>query len=458
MAKIVKLDVTNFKRISIVEINAKGESIIIGGRNAQGKSSVLDAIEALLRGGKAFPDMPVKTGEKKAVIRCELDDGIVIERGITEAGTASLKITTADGMSPQHPQAWLDRKLSAATCDPLAFIRAAPKAQAAELRRLTGVDTDSLDAERATVYAQRTQDGRQEREAGALLSRIPVPGEDVPDEPVSASAIAGELEAARLLNIQVGELNKEAEEHDNDAANAPTIALETLNYHQDQAIEYREQAQELLRQAQVLEDRAKGAEKQGKDEHDVMIESGKADAKIAAALRAQAEAITVPDIDEIKQRLDEVDAINNAVQQGIRYREAQDEAAKWADKVAAGTSRITEIDAERIEILSGADWPVEGLGIADGAVTFQEVPLSQASQAEQLRVGMALALAGKPEIPVALIRDGSHLDDESLALLADYAQEAGAQVWIERVGSHDAGAVVIEDGTVVETKNQNTGS
>jgi hypothetical protein len=90
------------------------------------------------------------------------------------------------------------------------------------------------------------------------------------------------------------------------------------------------------------------------------------------------------------------------------------------------------------------------LGIADGAVTFQEVPLSQASQAEQLRVGMALALAGKPEIPVALIRDGSHLDDESLALLADYAQEAGAQVWIERVGSHDAGAVVIEDGMVTE--------
>jgi len=49
---------------------------------------------------------------------------------------------------------------------------------------------------------------------------------------------------------------------------------------------------------------------------------------------------------------------------------------------------------------------------------------------------------------VLLVRDGSLLDEENLKLLAEMAQEADAQVWVERVGKGKECQVIIEDGTV----------
>ena len=42
--KIIELRATNIKRLKAVEITPDGTMQVIGGRNAQGKSSVLDAI------------------------------------------------------------------------------------------------------------------------------------------------------------------------------------------------------------------------------------------------------------------------------------------------------------------------------------------------------------------------------------------------------------------------------
>ena len=414
MSVITKLEVADFKKIVLVDIEATTGAVIIAGRNAQGKSSVLDGIEALLRGAKSFPDVPVRTGSKRAVLRCVLDDGIVIERRITEAGTASLKITSADGMAPQHPQAWLNSKLSVATCDPLAFLRARPAEQAAELRRLTGVDTTDLDAQRATLYAQRTSDGRTARDYAGVLEGMEAPGPDVPAELVASSDIGKELRVAEAMARERSEMWSEADHYD------------------AQATRHEEDKAAALEAAATAEAKAKEC------------------MEAAAESRKAADAMTVPDIEEIETRLAAVDTTNAAVREAQQYAAAETAAKEWKDKVSAATEAIGVIDAQRIEMLSGAEWPVEGMGIEEGVVTFYGVPFSQASQSEQLRVGLALALAGKPAIPVALVRDGSHLDDEALKLLSSFATETGAQVWVERVGSGDRGAVVIEDGVVNE--------
>lgn len=50
---------------------------------------------------------------------------------------------------------------------------------------------------------------------------------------------------------------------------------------------------------------------------------------------------------------------------------------------------------------------------------------------------------------IRLIRDGSLLDEDSMKIVQDMAEAAGAQVWIEVV-STDRGrcSVIIEDGEV----------
>ena len=130
--------------------------------------------------------------------------------------------------------------------------------------------------------------------------------------------------------------------------------------------------------------------------------------------------------------------------------------AKQDEKVKAGraayaakTKEIDSIDAERGALLAAAKFPVQGLGFAlDGSVTFDGLPLDQVNEAKRIEVSMAIAMSGDKPGKIVLIRNGSQLDEENMALVAELAAKAGAQLWLERVGVGDVGAVVIRDGGV----------
>ena len=72
MTKIVELSVEAVKRITAAHINPDGSLVIIGGRNAQGKSSVLDSIAYALGGKKLIPSEPLRRGEKKGKVSVKL--------------------------------------------------------------------------------------------------------------------------------------------------------------------------------------------------------------------------------------------------------------------------------------------------------------------------------------------------------------------------------------------------
>jgi len=91
------------------------------------------------------------------------------------------------------------------------------------------------------------------------------------------------------------------------------------------------------------------------------------------------------------------------------------------------------------------------LAFADDGLTFDGLPFAQASYAQQLRVAVAMGLAVNPALKVLLIKHGNALDQTSLTLLTELAQDAGAQVWLEKVAeAADGVSVFIEDGHRVE--------
>jgi hypothetical protein len=99
--------------------------------------------------------------------------------------------------------------------------------------------------------------------------------------------------------------------------------------------------------------------------------------------------------------------------------------------------------------IKGAKMPVEGLSFDEqGMVIFNGQPLDQASQAEKIRVSVAIAASLSPKLKVAIVKDGSLLDKKSWALLGKYAEENGLQVFAETVDSSRPTAIVIEDGRV----------
>jgi hypothetical protein len=147
--------------------------------------------------------------------------------------------------------------------------------------------------------------------------------------------------------------------------------------------------------------------------------------------------------------MSEMDATNAKVRANQERAKAEAKATALREQYAALSKRLDANRAERATLIQSAAYPVDGLGFdTDGAVTYGGIPLSQASQAEQIRVSMAIGLAMQPELRLVLIRDASLLDDSSMALVAEMAEKHDALVVLERVGDGDAGAVVIEDGEV----------
>tara|TARA_R110002050_G_scaffold191532_11_gene326353 strand:- start:410 stop:1708 length:1299 start_codon:yes stop_codon:yes gene_type:complete len=427
MSKIIQLEAQNVKRLRAVTIRPDGSLVVIGGDNANGKTSVLDSIAMALGGANEIPTLPVRQGEDKAVVIVELDDGIIIKRTFTKAGGTSLKVTTKDGASYPSPQAILDKLTGKLTFDPLAFTRLDAKKQAEALRNLVGYDTAALDAQRKKLYEERTVQNRVAASAAAKVETMPFHA-DAPAEPVDTAAVMAELQAARDHAEEATELDRSIDAVNqevivvNEAMGVLTVEIEEC---ERRLLELREQHEYNL--TIVLPNLRKRAE----IARDALANHGKPIAE-----------------GPIKEKLSTAACLNRQVSENAARAEALRAAQAEKDKGEALTSQIAEIDTQKAEALAKVTFPVPDLGFDDNGVTYRGVPFSQASAAEQLRVSVAIAAAFNPKLKVMLVKDGSLLDAKSLALLGELAVEHDLQVWVERVGKGAEVAVIIEDGAV----------
>ena len=83
--------------------------------------------------------------------------------------------------------------------------------------------------------------------------------------------------------------------------------------------------------------------------------------------------------------------------------------------------------------MAGRQFNEPGNTFNQTGVTFNGVPFKQASTAEQWIVAMSIGVAANPKLGVVLIRDGSLLDETSMSVVAQFAEEKELQVFIETV-------------------------
>ena len=80
--KINQLQVENLKRIRAVKLEPAANGLtVVGGRNNQGKTSVLDAIAWALGGDKYKPSQPAREGSViPPTLLIKLSNGLIVER------------------------------------------------------------------------------------------------------------------------------------------------------------------------------------------------------------------------------------------------------------------------------------------------------------------------------------------------------------------------------------------
>jgi hypothetical protein len=426
---IVELLVENIMKVRVAHIKPKHNVIQLTGKNGQGKTSVLRAIAWALTGTSDIPTQPIRAGQRVGSIKMDLGDLVVtrhftrVEEDKSTKGNTYITKLTVEGKKREQfrsPQTVLDALMGKISFDPLAFIRmgqqtGGDKKQLETLRELVtfDIDIDELDRQQEADYEERKVAGREIDSRTPRLAAMTKPQEGLPAEPIDTSEITKRLEGAANHNSVVTAKRQEKARLEEQAAGA---LREAQRLH-DEAIS-------LLDRAMAQDGRKYILSRQDDPE-------GSGEAQRLLALSA---AITVGDeIDTaaVVQELTKANETNRAIQYVASYKVVEQELQVATEEWELLDKRIKARTQERAAAIARAKMPIDGLSIGNGEVLYKGLPFGQASNAEQIRVSMALAMASNPKLRVLRISDGSLLDSDSMDLITAAAEEHGFQVWIE---------------------------
>lgn len=185
--KINKLEIENVKRVKAVKIEPTSNGLtIIGGRNNQGKTSVLDAIAWALGGERFRPSQAAREGSTiPPKLRIVMNNGLVVER---KGKNSSLKVTDPSGQ--KAGQQLLDEFVEQLALNLPKFMGASDKEKAEILLRIIGVGPQLAELERQEkeMFNERTYIGRTADQKEKYANEQPY-FPDVPSTPVSASEL-----------------------------------------------------------------------------------------------------------------------------------------------------------------------------------------------------------------------------------------------------------------------------
>lgn len=405
---ITRVEVENFKRLKEVDIDDLGQVVTIGGRNAQGKSSLVDAIWNTLGGKQRAVTRPIRDGEEKATaaITVESEDGtgFVATRTWKLGKASTLTVRPINGKANvAGGQTFIDQFLGAFAFDPLAFAEQDSKKQRQTLIDLVGVDTSAIDEEYDVAYEGRRMQGQEVKRIEGSLGSMDRPAKGVPDDYVSVTALSDELNAVRVLE-------------------------QDLSVAKDNWSRTNERIKDLRAQLGRAESELENLAASGKAAGDALEGSRRAS--------------------DILVQIDDAETMNASVRDAERYRETKEELKQAERRHSDLEKRVETARQAKVDALAAVDLPLEGLSFDEEGILYNGVPFSQSSAAERRRVSVAMAMAMNPELKVICLKDASLLDEESLADLKRLGEENGFQLFLEVVGKPGGETFVIEDGEI----------
>ena len=416
--RIIELRTENVKKVKAVLITPKTDVVIISGNNGQGKTSVLDSIWFALQGrtGLKGTPMPIRKGEKKASVTLKLVDDetkqvkFIVTRSWTADNKSYLKVTNAEGLTYNSPQELLDSFIGELTFDPLEFAEMKDKDQRQLLLKLAKVDIDSLDVNIDRLKEERRLQGQTVKLYEGERDTRDFDG--VPADEIDIATLQSKVEQAIDHNRDIDEAKQGAEYN-----------LERIRQDEIKIVELEEAIETYKSQISAHRDDIRTNEEFIKNNQKI-------------------------DVEEVRNKLNKALEINELVQ--ARQRNLQtDQKRNQAQEIYDNfTTRIGEVTAQKVKALQEAKMPIKGLSVNDTGVIYNDIPFSQLSSSEQLKVSLCIAMALNPKLRVIRITNGSLLDRESMATIKKYAKKEKYQIWIEKVDGSGTVGFYIEEGEV----------
>lgn len=401
--KITSFEAENVKRVKAVTIIPAADGLtVIGGRNAQGKTSVLDAIAWALGGDKFRPGHPQRDGSVLPPrLRVLLSNGLVVER---RGKNSELYITDPSGR--KAGQTLLNSFVEQLALDLPKFMAASGREKAQTLLRIIGLgeQVEELERRGKTLYNERLALGRiadQKAKFAKEMTFYP----NVPEEPLSAAELIAQQQDILARN---GENQRKRQRRDELKRTLDTAET---------------QLAELTRRCEQLRE-------------DYRIASTD-----AADLLDQSTA-------ELEENIRTIEQTNAKVRANLDKARAEADAQKLADEYAALTAQIEDVQREKLALLNGADMPLPGLSVTDGELTYNGQPWDCMSSSEQLIAATSIVRRLNPECGFVLLDRLEAMDTDTLAAFGRWLEGEGLQAIATRVSTGGECQIIIEDGEV----------
>lgn len=408
--KINRLEVENVKRIHAVMIEPSKDGLtIIGGKNRQGKSSVLDAIAWALGGNKYKPSQAANSDSTiPPRLKIIMDNGLVVER---KGKNSDLKVTDPEGQ--KGGQQLLDSFVEELAINLPKFMEATGKEKANTLLQIIGVGPKlaELEQKEKQIYQERLYVGRTADQKEKFAKEQPY-YPDAPEAPVSASELIREQQEILARN---GQRQQWRREHDS-IIEKILKTNEEIKAHEASIRTLRAQLEELDKQRRASE-------------------------KTPAELKMES-------TEELERSIESIDTINRKVRANLDKAKAEEDAKEYRDQYTQLTQALDDVRKQKAGLLDSADLPLPGLSVKDGELIYNGQQWDNMSSAEQMIVSTSIVRKLNPKCGFVLLDKLEAMDLDTLKEFGAWLEQEGLQAIATRVSTGDECSIVITDGYV----------
>lgn len=410
MVKINSFEIENVKRIKMLQYEPTANGLtLIGGRNNQGKTSVLDAIAWALGGDRFKPSAAQREGALVPPhLRVELSNGIVVER---KGKNSDLKVTDPTGRLAG--QNLLNQFVEQFALNVPKFMESTAKEKAQILLKIIGVGDKLFELENAEqkLYNERRTIGQIADQKAKFAKEMPI-YQGVPQLPVSASDL---ISAQQDILARNGENQR--------------LRMKADRIKQ----EYTALAEKINRLRTELAE----AEKQLCEKSD----------ELKTAMKST-EQLTDESTAEIEQSIAEIDEINRKVRANLDREKAEEDADYYKNQYDDLTEKITAVRDEKIDLLKNADMPLAELSVENAELIYKGKKWDSMSGSDQLKVATAIVRKLNPECGFVLLDKLEQMDIETLTDFGMWLEKEQLQAIATRVSTGSECSIIIEDGKI----------
>lgn len=409
--KINKLEIENVKRIKAVKLEPTANGLtVIGGRNNQGKTSVLDSIAWALGGENFRPSDATREGSIiPPNLKIVLNNGLIVER---KGKNSALKVTDPSGQ--KAGQSLLNTFVESLALNLPKFMESSGKEKAQTLLQIIGVGNQlaELEKEEKELYQDRLYIGRTADQKEKFAKEQPY-YPDAPKDLVSPSAL---IRQQQDILAQNGENQRKRE----------------------QAGKIREEVKRAYEEVKRLSDQLEAA----KQHHLKLVKDLETAEKSAADLVDQS-------TKELEDSISNIEEINRMVRANLDKEKAEDDAKEYRRQYDQLSEKISAIREKKSNLLSSAELPLPELSVKEGELVYKGQKWDNMSGSERLMVSTAIVRKLNPECGFVLLDKLEQMDLQTLQEFGSWLEGEGLQAIATRVSTGDECSIIIEDGYVV---------